>query len=128
MVRVVLIDDSDAVRSTLRRGLDARHGIEIVAEAGDGAGAIEVVAKELPDVVVVDCAMPGMDGAETTRSIVSSHPGIRIVGFSADPSNEQRMRDTGAVAFVLKPAPVSDLAGAILGVGSGDEKGTGEPR
>jgi two-component system invasion response regulator UvrY len=72
MERLVLIDDNDAVRSILRRSLNASQGIEVDREASGGLTGIEVVKKQRPD-IVVDCATVGMDGVETTRRLRSAY-------------------------------------------------------
>lgn len=113
MVRVVLVDDSDAVRGLLRKTLEDEDGIKVVGEADCGEDALALVAETMPDMAIVDCAMPGIDGAETTKRLLSSFPQIRVVGFSADPSNERPMRVAGAIAFVVKGAPTQDLVATL---------------
>jgi CheY-like chemotaxis protein len=125
-VRVVLTDDHDLVRSTIRKSIDRYPDIEVVGEAERGETGVEVVVRTLPDVVIVDCAMPGIDGAETTRRVLAAAPQVRVVAHSGDGSNETRLLDAGAAAFVAKGGPVEHLVSAIGRVA--EMKGTGEPR
>lgn len=73
-VRIVVIDDHDVVRSTLRRSFERHSDIEVVGEAEGGEAGLEVVRVTNPDVVIVDAAMPGMDGAETIRRLLEESP------------------------------------------------------
>lgn len=88
MARVVVIDDSKPVREALTRSLHRQRDIEVVGEAASGEAGIQVVDAVGADVVIVDAAMPGIDGAETIKRLLSLRPDLHVVGYSGDPSNE----------------------------------------
>ena len=121
-VRVVVADDHDMVRESLAHALDEDEGIEVVGRAADGSHALELVARERPDVVVMDVQMPGMDGVAATREIVAHWPRVRVVGVSASdgPRTADRMQSAGASEFVSKHAPAALLIAAIREVAALD--------
>jgi len=79
MIRILIADDHDAVRSGLRRLLEAQPGWEVVAEAADGKDAICKAATTKPDVAVLDCMMPVINGVEATRQIRTRVPGTEVL-------------------------------------------------
>ncbi|MGH3287160.1 MAG: response regulator, partial [Streptosporangiaceae bacterium] len=81
MIRVLLADDQSLVRAGFKALLDARDDIEVVGEAADGAGAVDLARKLRPDVILMDIRMPGLDGLEATRQIAADPElvGVRIV-------------------------------------------------
>jgi DNA-binding NarL/FixJ family response regulator len=122
VIRVVLADDQEMVRSGLRLLLDAEPDIEVVGEAGDGAAAVEEVRWRRPDVVLMDVQMPGTDGLEATRRVVAESPASRVViltTFDLDEYLFAALR-AGASGFLLKHAPADDLIGAVRTVARGD--------
>jgi CheY-like chemotaxis protein len=100
-IRVMLVDDVDHVRRMLRNMLDL-DGFEVVAEASDGASALELVDEANPDVVVIDYSMPGMDGIETASRIRAQRADQVMIMYTAylQPEIEQQARDVG-IALVL---------------------------
>ncbi len=121
MIRVLLADDQTLVRSGFRMILDTEHGIEVVAEAGDGAEAVAAVAESRPDVVLMDVRMPGMDGIEATRRITALPDAPRVVvltTFDQDEVVYDALR-AGASAFLLKDASPDRLLTAIRVVADG---------
>src|SRR6476660_9744452 len=78
-IRVLLVDDHAMVRRGMRDFLGLHDDLEVVGEAGDGREALEVVDSLLPDVVVMDLLMPGMDGIAATSELKRRHPGIEVV-------------------------------------------------
>jgi DNA-binding NarL/FixJ family response regulator len=124
MVRVVLVDDQDMIRSGLRLILEAEEGIAVVGEASNGSEAVEVVRWRRPDVVLMDVQMPMVDGLEATRRIVaaSTDPAPRILiltTFDLDEYVFEALR-AGASGFLLKNAPATDLVAAVRIVAAGD--------
>ena len=98
---------------------DAR--IEVVAQAGDGREAVELARELRPDVVVMDVAMPVMDGIDATRTIRNELPAtaVVVVTGSAATSDVSRAREAGAAAYVTKDQIAEDLVHAILEAGDG---------
>jgi DNA-binding NarL/FixJ family response regulator len=120
--RVVVADD----HPTFRRGLAALLGslddVELVGEAVDGDAAIALVAQTLPDVVVMDLNMPGVNGIEATRRIVAAHPTVAVLVLTMldeDESVFAAMR-AGARGYVVKGADTGDVLRALESVARGD--------
>ncbi|WP_395695917.1 response regulator [Nocardioides sp.] len=121
MTRVLLVDDQDLVRQGLRLILELA-GLEVVAEARDGAEAVAAVAAHRPDVVLMDLRMPGMDGIEATRRIVASGAESRVVAlttFDLDEHVVDALR-AGAVGFLLKDVTADDLVAAVRRAAGGE--------
>ena len=119
--RILLVDDHALLRHGLSAVLSLQKDFEIVGEAADGQEAVRQAAKLQPDIVIMDLAMPKMDGAEATRLIKQQYPDIRIViltsfGTSADVS---RALAAGASGAIMKDAPDRQLIAALRGVLSG---------
>ena len=122
MIRIVIADDQALVRSGFRMILDAKADIEVVGEAGDGAEAVELVARLAPDVVLMDVRMPDVDGLEATRRIVAAGSPTRVVvltTYDVDDYVYAALR-AGASAFMLKDVRPAELAEAIRVVAAGD--------
>ncbi len=119
---VVIADDHPLVRAGLRALLGSLPGFEVLAEAGTGHEAVQAASDYLPDVVVMDLQMPGMDGIEATRRIVARHPSVGILVltmFEDDDSVFSAMR-AGARGYLLKGAGPDEVARAIEAVASGE--------
>ena len=115
MIRVLIADDQTLVRSGFRMILEPETDIDVVGEAGDGAEAVEAVARLQPEVVLMDVRMPGMDGLEATRRILQSKEPPRIVvltTFDLDEVVYEALR-AGASAFLLKDASAERMVTAI---------------
>lgn len=114
-IRVLVVDDHAVVRQGLTSLLNNEPDIEIVNEAADGAEALDLSRDLIPDVVLMDINMPGMNGIEATRVIHSELPGIKVIGLSMFEEAERaaEMREAGAVAYVAKSAQSSAVAAAI---------------
>jgi DNA-binding NarL/FixJ family response regulator len=121
-IRVVVADDQALMRGGFRMILDAAEGIEVVAEAIDGADAVRAFERERPDVVVMDVRMPTMDGLEATRRITASDRDAKILiltTFDLDEYVYEALR-AGASGFLLKDRPPEELVVAVRTVAAGD--------
>lgn len=120
-VRVAIVDDQQMVRTGFRLILDAEPDIEVVAEAGDGREAVEVVARARPDVVLMDIQMPVLDGLAATRQIVEAGDTrvVILTTFERDDYITEAVR-AGASGFLVKNAPPEDLLAAVRVVAAGD--------
>lgn len=122
-ISVLLVDDHALVRRGFRRMLEDDPGIRVVGEASTGDEAVARYRELLPDVVVMDSAMPGTGGIAATRAIVQANPAARVLMLSMH-SEETLVRqalDAGARGYVLKSALDLDLASAVKQVFAGDE-------
>jgi DNA-binding NarL/FixJ family response regulator len=121
-VRVLLCDDQALVRSGFRMILEAREDIEVVGEAEDGAQALELTWRHLPDVILMDVRMPRIDGVEATRRLVRAGAEARIViltTFDLDEYVYEALRAC-ASGFLLKDTKPAELVEAIRVVARGD--------
>jgi DNA-binding NarL/FixJ family response regulator len=123
-IRIVLVDDEHLVRAGLRLILESEDDLEVVGEADDGGGAVEVVTATDPDVVLMDIQMPGMDGLEATRQIVAlgreeSSRVLILTTFELDEYVYDALR-AGASGFLLKRTPATELVNAIRVVAEGE--------
>ena len=137
-IRVLVADDQAMIRGALAGLLDLEHDIEVVAQAADGAQAIEELARLVGssgssdpsdparasapvDVAIIDIEMPRMDGITATQAIRSRFPGVRvlIVTTFGRPGYLQRALDAGATGFMVKDAPVEALADGVRTVAAG---------
>jgi DNA-binding NarL/FixJ family response regulator len=109
------VDDSDETRQALRELLEG-GGITIVGEAAEGAEGIELARKLMPDVVLMDLKMPGMDGIEATKIITSSLPDTRIIVLTTfdDESLKRRADEAGAAAYLVKEGSPELITDAIF--------------
>lgn len=120
-VRILLADDHTVMRAGLRALLERQPNLEVVGEAGDGRQTVELASSHVPDVVVMDIAMPNLNGVEATRRMVSKQPTISVVILSmySDESYVMRALEAGARAYLLKDSAVTDLIRAIEVVSQG---------
>ena len=122
MIRILLADDQALVRGGLRLIVDAEPDLEVVAEAADGAEAVERALEAKPDVALLDIRMPGLDGIAATRRLLAELPETRVViltTFDLDDYVVEAFR-AGASGFLLKTAPPHQLVAAIRTVREGD--------
>jgi DNA-binding NarL/FixJ family response regulator len=120
---VLLVDDHALVRHGFRRILEDDAEIEVVGEASNGEEAVRLAAKEKPAVIVMDCAMPEMNGLEATRKILEARPEAAILMLSMH-SEDTLVRQAiaaGARGYILKNAMDLDLANAIKRVAKGEK-------
>ncbi|MFB6613512.1 response regulator [Streptomyces sp. NPDC056367] len=120
-IRVVVADDQELVRSGFAMILDVQDDIEVVAEAGDGAAAVEAVRRLSPDVALLDIRMPVLDGIEACRTI-SAESGCRTVMLTTFDSDEYvyEALHAGASGFLLKDVRRDDLVHAVRVVAAGE--------
>ena len=118
-IRVILVDDHRIVREGIASLLHGEQDMDVVAQADDGAVALELVRQIHPDVVIMDVNMPRMDGITTTWYIRQADPGVRVIGLSVyeEESMEQALIEAGASAYLTKGGPAEDLLAAIRGGG-----------
>jgi RNA polymerase sigma factor (sigma-70 family) len=121
-IKVLLADDHAVVRQGTRELLDREEGIDVVAEASDGKQAVQLTIKEHPDVVVMDFAMPKLNGIEATRQIKAVAPGIAILVLTAYDSDQYifAFLEAGAAGYLLKDVQVDELVQAIRAVHAGE--------
>lgn len=120
-VRVVIADDESLVRTGLRLILGMDPVIQVVAEAEDGAQAVDQVRRHAPDVVLLDIRMPRQDGITALRRITADAPGVRVIvltTFDTDEMVLRALRD-GAAGFLLKDTPAPDLVQAVRDAAAG---------
>jgi DNA-binding NarL/FixJ family response regulator len=120
MIRLLVADDDAGVRRGLRMALDLQPDMMVVGEAASGLGVLDQVAAANPDVVVMDLAMPGMDGADTASALLSTIASCRVVMLSmhGDSPSRRRALAAGATAFVEKGAGLDPLLAAIRSAGT----------
>jgi DNA-binding NarL/FixJ family response regulator len=114
-IRVAIIDDNADARSFLRRLLSVEDNVEIVGEAEDGQGALDLTRAASPHVVLMDMNMPVMDGVTACGHIKREMPAVQVIILSVqdDPGPMRAAIEQGASAFLIKPAPPDDLVDLI---------------
>jgi DNA-binding NarL/FixJ family response regulator len=120
-IRVIVADDHTIIRSGLRALLDREPDIEVVAEAPDGRQAVQRAQELLPDVVLLDIAMPNLNGIEAARQIAAKHErmGMIILSMHSDESYVLKALKAGARGYLLKDSSESDVVNAVRAVSSG---------
>jgi DNA-binding NarL/FixJ family response regulator len=121
-ITVLLVDDHSLVRRGFRRMLEDEADMEVVGEAGNGEDSIKL-AKELhPQVVVMDCALPGMNGLQATRQIIEDSPNTAVLMLSMHTESTwvRQAIEAGAKGYVLKNAMDLELGAAIRKVAAGE--------
>jgi DNA-binding NarL/FixJ family response regulator len=121
-IRVLLADDQPLIRLGFRMVLSSAPDIELVGEAETGAAAVDLTTSLRPDVVLMDVRMPGMDGIEATRRIVSGRPQSRVLILTTFDLDEYAYAalNAGASGFLLKDAQPAELIAAIRTIARGD--------
>ena len=120
-LKVLLVDDHALVRRGFRRMLEDESSFQIVGEASDGLEAIERAEELRPDVIVMDCALPQVNGIEASRRILQKQPNIGILMLSMHSENTlvRQALDAGAKGYILKNAMDLDLVSAIKKIAAG---------
>ncbi len=121
-IRVVLVDDHAVIRAGLAQLLASTADINVVGQAGDGDGAVEVVRETRPDVVLMDLQMPGVDGVSATRRVRAEVPGVDVLVLTSFSDSERIIDalDAGAVGYLLKDADPEDVLAGIRAVARGE--------
>ena len=121
MIRVLLVDDHRIVRKGLRVLLESSGEVSVVGECENGSDAVQDANELVPDVVLMDISMPGMDGATATRQITARHPHIKVLVLTMhkEPQRIKEMMDVGAAGYVVKSAAPEELLTAIRTVAGG---------
>lgn len=114
-IRVLLVDDHDMLRRGLKSFLRAFDDLELAGEASSGEEAIKLCDELQPDVILMDLVMPGMNGVETTHTILSDHPDVKVIALTSFEEQElvQKTMQAGATGYLLKSASAGELADAI---------------
>ncbi len=120
-IRILLADDHAVVRDGLRALLERQSDMAVVAEAGDGRECVQMAENHLPDVVLMDVAMPEMNGIEAARRIIAASPktGVVMLSMHQDESYVLRSLKAGAKGYLLKDSPREDVLSAVRAASEG---------
>ena len=120
-IRVMLVDDHTMVRRGLATFLMVFDDFKLVGEAENGVNAIQLCAEVLPDVILMDMVMPGMDGASATRAIRKQFPQVQVIALTSYKEGEQikNALEAGAIGYLLKDVSADELARAIRAAHAG---------
>jgi DNA-binding NarL/FixJ family response regulator len=121
-LRLLLVEDHGLVRAGMRALLQKIEGVEVVADVGDGLEAVKFSHTDAPDLVLMDIAMPGLNGLDATSRILKESPATRVILLSMHANEEylQQALQVGASGYLLKGAELSELELAIRTVGKGE--------
>ena len=121
-ITVLLVDDHSLVRRGFRRMLEDEPDMEVVGEAGDGEESVKLAKKLQPQVVVMDCALPGMNGLEATRQIIGESPetAVLMLSMHSESTWVRQAIEAGAKGYVLKNAMDLELGPAIRKIAAGE--------
>jgi len=122
MIKVLLVDDHELVRTGIKRLLDDTSGIKVVGEAETGEEAFIEVKQHKPDVVLMDVNMPGIGGLEATRKLLQVVPGIKVivVTIHAEEPFPTRLLEAGASGYLTKDCGINEIVNAIRAVCEGE--------
>lgn len=122
MIRVVVADDHPVLRQGMVAMLGMHDDMDVVGEAADGAEAVALAGRLLPDVVLMDLRMPNVDGADATATIVRRHPGVRVLVVTTYDTDVDILRavEAGATGYVLKDTPIAELVAAVRAAARGE--------
>lgn len=120
-IRVLVVDDHAMVRRGLATFLMVFDDLKLAGEAENGAGALQLCAENLPDVVLMDMVMPDMDGVSATRTIRQRFPTVQVIALTSFKEGEliKSALDAGAISYLLKDVSADDLARAIRAAHAG---------
>jgi two-component system response regulator NreC len=117
-IKVLVADDHTILRQGIKALLDNQAGIEVIGEAKDGREALTLIERLLPDVILMDIAMPGLNGLEATRRIKKKFPGIKVLVLTMYTNEEYvfQILNAGANGYLVKETAFQDLISAIKAV------------
>lgn len=123
MIRVLIADDQALVRAGVRMLLQANSDMEVVGDASDGAEAVRLAERHLPDVILMDLRMPRVDGLEAIRRVLAARPGTRIVVLTtfAEDANVYAALRAGAVGFLVKDDEPERMVDAVRRAHAGEQ-------
>lgn len=121
-IKITLVDDHALFRNGLKILLSANHEIQVISEAGNGKEFLEVIAKNLPHIVLMDINMPVMDGVEATQAAMEKYPELKIIALSmfGEEDYYYRMINAGVKGFMLKNSEINEVIEAIKQVNKGN--------
>jgi NarL family two-component system response regulator LiaR len=121
-IRLLIVDDHNVVRLGLKAFFNTLQDINVVGEAASGEEAVELASKEMPDVVLMDLIMPGMDGVEATRQVKLAWPRAQVIVLTSYHNDEHIFPAirAGALSYVLKDIDPDDLAEAVRRAHAGE--------
>lgn len=121
-IKVMLVEDHVLVREGTRELLDQENDLQVLIEAGDGEEAVRLAAEHSPDVIIMDIAMPKLNGIEATKQIKATNPAIAILVLTAYDDDQYifAFLEAGAAGYLLKDATMNDLIQAIRAVHAGE--------
>ena len=120
-IKVLLVDDHAIIREGLRSLLEKQPEMEVIADTDDGRKAVELVRELLPDIVIMDISMPGLNGIEATRQITAEFPDVKVIALSIHSKRRfvADMLSAGATGYILKECLFDELVQAIKAVAAG---------
>ncbi len=120
-IKVLLVDDHAIIREGLRSLLEKQPEMEVIADTDDGRKSIELVQELLPDIVIMDITMPGLNGIEATRQITTESPDVKVIALSIHSKRRfvADMLSAGATGYILKECLFDELIQAIKTVAAG---------
>jgi two-component system, NarL family, response regulator NreC len=121
-IRLLLVDDHAIVRTGLKSFLESQSGLEVVGEARNGAEAMQRASETMPDIVLMDISMPGIDGLEATKLLRASFPDTQVLALTVHDDKQyfMQMLGAGASGYLTKLAAPDELMAAIHAVANGD--------
>ena len=121
LIRVMIVDDHEMVRTGLATFLYAFDDLRLVGEAESGTAAIQLCGEIQPDVVLMDMAMPDMDGVDATRAICQKYPQVQVIALTSFKEGDlvKKALEAGAIAYLLKDVSADNLVQAIRAAHAG---------